>query len=119
MVYLEKQYLSDGIKGLDLVKAKLKLLLLEGTAGDEFQENRVRSKWNKWIGEQVMEAIYNPTMTYDGVNPSNVSTSGGKSELLEKLENWKRGILVAKGTSTCNLPSFIEKQMGEKIATQG
>ena len=68
MVYLEKQYLNDGIKGLDLVKTELKLLLLESTAGDEFQKDRDRSKWSKWIEEQVVEAIYNPTMTYDVVN---------------------------------------------------
>ena len=54
MVYLEKQYLNDDIKGLDLAKTKLKLLLLEGTAGDEFQENRDKSKWSKWIEEQVV-----------------------------------------------------------------
>ena len=48
-------------------------------------------------------------MTYNVVNPGDASTSGGKSELLEKLENWKRSISVAKKTSTHNLPSFIEK----------
>ena len=119
MVFLENQYLNDGIKRLDLVKTELKLLLLEGTAGDEFQEDRDRSEWSKWIEEKVVEAIYNPTMMYDVVNPGDARTSGGKPQLLEKLENWKRGVLVAKGTSTHNLPSFIEKQMAEKIAIQG
>ena len=109
MVYLEKQYLNDGIKDLDLVKTKLKLLLLEGMAGDEFQEDRNKSKWSKWIDEQVVEAIYNPTMMYDVVNLGDASTSGRKCELLEKLENWKRGVSIAKRTSTCNLLSFIEK----------
>ena len=79
MVYLEKQYLNDGIKGLNLVKTKLKFLLLEGMAGDEFQEDRDKSKWSKWIEEQVIEAICKSTMTYDVVNPSDASTSGGKS----------------------------------------
>ena len=40
MVHLEKQYLNDGLKGLELVKGKLKLLLLDGMAGDEFLEDR-------------------------------------------------------------------------------
>ena len=40
MVYLEKQYLSNGERGLDLVKNELKLLLLQGMAGDEWEEDR-------------------------------------------------------------------------------
>ena len=43
MVHLEKQYLSDGLKGLELVRGKLKLLLLDGMAGDEFLEDRKKS----------------------------------------------------------------------------
>ena len=30
MVHLEKQYFSDGLKSLELVRGKLKLLLLDG-----------------------------------------------------------------------------------------
>jgi hypothetical protein len=40
MVFLEKQYLNNGIKGLELVKNDLMLLLMEGTAGAEFEEAR-------------------------------------------------------------------------------
>ena len=61
MVHLEKQYLSDGLKGLDLVKGKLKLLLLDGMAGIEFLEDRRKFHWGQWIEEQVQKAIFNPT----------------------------------------------------------
>ena len=37
MVFLEKQYLNNGMKGLDLVKNDLLLILREGTAGSEFE----------------------------------------------------------------------------------
>ena len=55
MVYLEKQYLNDGIKGLDLVKTKLKLLLLEGRLEMSFKKigtrangaNELKNKWWK------------------------------------------------------------------------
>ena len=36
-----------------------------------------------------------------------------------KLENWKRGVITAKGTSARNLPVFIDRQMADNIATQG
>jgi hypothetical protein len=69
MIFLGKQYLNNGIKGLDLVNNDLMLLLTEGTAGAEFEEARGMSDWDTWIEQQAKEAIYNPTMTYDVVHP--------------------------------------------------
>jgi hypothetical protein len=40
MVFLEKQCLNDGTKGLELVKNDLMLLLMVGTARAEFEESR-------------------------------------------------------------------------------
>ena len=51
MVHLEKQYLSDGQKGLELVKGELKLLLLDGMSGDEFLEDRRKFHYGRWIDE--------------------------------------------------------------------
>jgi hypothetical protein len=96
MVYLEKKYLNDGTKGLELVRNELMLILMETTAGAEFEEARGMSNWNTWIEQQAVEAIYNPTMTYEAVHPGEGSNAGRKSELYMKLENWKRGIIAAK-----------------------
>jgi hypothetical protein len=119
MVYLEKKYLNDGTKGLELVMNELMLILTEATAGPAFEEARGMSDWNTWIEQQDVEAIYNPTMTYEAVHPGEGSSAGRKSELYMKLENWKRGVIAAKGTSARNLPVFIDRQMVENIATQG
>jgi hypothetical protein len=110
MVFLEKKYLNDGTKGLELVRNDLMLLLTEATAGAEFEEARGMSDWNTWIEQQAREAIYNPTMTYDAMQLGEGSNGGMRYELYEKLENWKRGVIVAKGTSTRNLPFFIDRQ---------
>jgi hypothetical protein len=119
IVYLEKKYLNDGTKGLELVRSDLMLLLTEATTGAEFEEARGMSDWDTWIEQQAREAIYNPTMTYDVVHLGERSSGGRKSELYEKLENWKRSIIIAKGTSARNLPVFIDRQMADNIATQG
>ena len=116
MVHLEKQYLSDGLKGLELVRGELKLLLLDGMAGDEFQEDRRKFHYGRWIEEQVQEAIFNPTMAYIAIYGAGSNTSGGK---FEKLESWKRGVAVAKGRGRTTLPSYIEKELADRIATQG
>ena len=87
MVHLEKQYLSDGLNGLELVRGKLKLLLLDGMAGDEFLEDRRKFHYDRWIEEQVQEAIFNPTMADIGIYGAGSDTSGGKSKRLEKLES--------------------------------
>ena len=87
MVYLEKQYLSNGERGLDLVKNELKLLLLQGMAGDEWEEDRWKWEWENWIKRQVDEAIFNATVPYNQIYGEGSGNSGGKSKLLEKLEN--------------------------------
>ena len=104
MVFLEKQYLNNGIQGLELVKNDLMRVLTEGTTGAEFEEARGMNDWDFWIEQQATEAIYNPTMTYDVMYHGEGSSSGLKSEVYEKLENWRRGVIIAKGTSTRNFP---------------
>ena len=78
------------------MKNDLMFFLTEGTAGAEFEEARGMSDWDTWIEQQAREAIYNPTMTYDVVHPGERSSGGMKSELYEKLENWRRGVIIAK-----------------------
>jgi hypothetical protein len=39
--------------------------------------------------------------------------------MYEKLENWRGGVIIAKGTSARNLPVFIDRQMADNIITQG
>jgi hypothetical protein len=119
MVYLEKKYLNDGTKGLELVRNDLMLFLMEATAGAEFEETRGMSDWDTWIEQQAREAIYNPTMTYEAMHPGEESSGGMKSELYEKLKNWKRDVITAKGTSAHNLPIFVDRQLADNIATQG
>ena len=119
MVFLEKQYLNNGTKGLELVKNELMLLLTESTVGSEFEEAWGTNDWDVWIEQQAMEAVYNPTMAIDALHLGEGSGSGMKSELFEKLENWRRGVIIAKGTSARNLPVFIDRQMADNIAAQG
>ena len=119
MVHLEKQYLSDGQKGLELVRGKLKLFLLDGMSGDKFLKDRRKFHYGQWIDGQVQEAIFNPRMTYIGIYGASSDTSAGKSEHWEKLESWKRGVAVAKGRGRITLPSYIEKELVDRIATQG
>jgi hypothetical protein len=119
MVYLEKKYLNDGTKGLELARNELMLILTEATSGPEFEEARGMSDWNTWIEKQAVEAIYNPTMSYEAMHPGEGSSGGRRSELYIKLENWKRGVIAAKGTSARNLPVFIDRQLADNIATQG
>ena len=88
MVFLEKKYLNDGTKGLELVRSDLMLLLTEATARAKFEEARGMSDWDTWIEQQAKETIYNPTMIYDAVHPGEGSSGGRKSELYIKLENW-------------------------------
>ena len=119
MVHLEKQYFNDGQKGLELVRGELKLLLLDGMSGDEFLEDRRKFHYSRWIDEQVQEAIFNPTMAYIGIYGAGSNTSAGKSERWEKLESWKRGAAIAKGKGRTTLLSYIEKELADRIATQG
>lgn len=119
MPYLERTFLNDGPKGLEHASNVLKLLLLEGMAGDEFQADRGKSNWGKWIEEQVQEALFNSTVPYNLVYGAGSGTSGGNSELLEKLENWKRGAILAKGKGRTTLPSFVGRALADDIATRG
>ena len=97
----------------------MKLLLLDGMTGDEFLEDKRKFHYGRWIEEQIQEAIFNPTMAYITMYGASSGTSGGKSELLEKLESWKRSAAVAKGRGRTTLSSYIEKELVDKIATQG
>ena len=53
MVYLEKKYLNDGMKGIELVKNDLMRVLTEGMAGDEFEEIRAMSELGAWMEAQA------------------------------------------------------------------
>ena len=58
-------------------------------------------------------------MAYIGIYGAGSETGARKSERWEKLESWKRGAAVAKGRGRTTLPSYIEKELADKIATQG
>ena len=88
-------------------------------AGDEFLEDRRKFHWSRWIEKQVQEAIFNPTMAYIAMHGASSGTGGRKSELLEKLESWKKSAAVAKSRRRTTLPSYIEKELADRIATQG
>ena len=43
-----------------------------------------------------------------------------KPELLDKIENWKKGVVVAKGTRARHvLPVFSDRHLADTISTQG
>ena len=67
------------------------------------------------------EAIFNATGPYIQIyGEGSGSSTGGKPELLEKLENWKKDVVVAKGTRARHvLPAFIDRQLANTISTQG
>ena len=58
-------------------------------------------------------------MAYIAIYGARSGTSGGKSELLEKFKSWKKGSAVAKVRGRTTLPSYIEKELADRIATQG
>ena len=88
---------------------------------DEWDEDRRKFGYKSWIDSQVNETIFNATMAYYQIYGEGSSSSvGGKPELLEKLENWKKGIVVAKGTRTRHvLPTFIDRHLADTISMQG
>jgi hypothetical protein len=61
---LERQFLSNGQNGFDLVKKTLINLLLEGMRGDEFEDDKNKPHYSKWIENQVQEAIFNSIVPY-------------------------------------------------------
>ena len=58
-------------------------------------------------------------MAYIGIYGAGSDTSARKYERWEKLEIWKRGAVVAKGRGRTTLPSYIEEELADRIATQG
>ena len=121
MIYLEKQLLNNGERGLDLARYELQNLIFLGMTGDEWDEDRQKFGYKSWIDSQVNEAIFNATMAYTQIyGEGSSSSTGGKLELLEKLENSKKGVVVAKGTRTRHvLPAFIDRQLANTISMQG
>ena len=59
------------------------------------------------------EAIFNATVLYYQIYGEGSTTGRGKKpQLLEKIENWKKGVVVAKGTRTRHvLPAFIDSTL--------
>ena len=121
MIHLEKKFLNDDERGLDLAKNELQNVILFGMHREEWDEDRWKFGWEDWIDNQVSEAIFNATVPYiqiygEGSDNSNI----GKPKLLEKLKNWKKVVVVAKGTKTRHvLPAFINRQLADTISTQG
>ena len=70
---------------------------------------------------EVNEAIYNATVPYYQVyGEGSTIGPGDKPELLEKIENWKKGVVVARGTRARHvLPVFIDRHLVDTISTQG
>jgi hypothetical protein len=118
MPYLESTFLNDGPAGLEKASNALRLLLQEGMAGDEFQEDRGKSNWGQWIEEQVQEALFNSTVPFNMLCGPGSGCSGGNSELLQKLENWKRGAILAKGKGRTTLPKFVGRALADDIASR-
>ena len=121
MIYLERQYLNRGEPGLQQARQELRLLLLEGLSKPEFEEDRAmfgKIPWTDWIDERVTEAIHNTVTTYEASYGTGASTSGGPSELYEKIRKWKEGVKLASSKGRTVLPVWIERELADRIATQ-
>lgn len=119
MPYLERTFLNDGPKGLTHATNVLRDLLLDGLAGDEFEEDRRKFGWDVWIDEQVQEALFNSMMPFNAVYGDRSDPTDAQSDLRNKLMDWKAGVNVVKGRGRTTLPSFIEKDLANDIATRG
>ena len=121
MIHLEKRFLSDSERSLDLAKRKLQNLIFLGMTGDEWDEDRQKFRYESWIDFQVNETIFNASVAYYQIYDEGSSTSPGeKPQLLEKLENWKKNVVVAQGTRMRHvLPAFIDRHFADTISTQG
>ena len=121
MVYLERQYLNRGEAGLQQARHDMRMLLIEGLGGAEFDEDRAKFgkiSWTEWIDEQVTEAVHNTTLPYEATYGQGAGSSGGPSELYEKLRKWKEGAKLAASKGRAVLPIWIEKELADRIATQ-
>ena len=121
MIHLEKRFLNDGERGLDEARRELQNLIFFGMVGDEWDEDRQKFGFEAWIDNQVNEAIFNATVAYYQVYGEGSTTGPGeKPDLLKKIENWKKGVVVAKGKRTRHvLPAFINRHLADTISTQG
>ena len=121
MIHLEKRFLIDGKRGLDEARRELQNLIFLGMVEDEWDEDRRKFGFEAWIDSQVNETIYNATVAYYQVYGEGSTTGPGeKPELLEKIENWKKGVVMTKGTRARHLlPIFIDRHLADTISTQG
>ena len=73
------------------------------------------------MDSQFNEAIYNATVPYYQIyGEGSTIGPGDKPELLEKIENWKNGVVVAKGTRARHvLLVFIDRHLADTISMQG
>ena len=87
----------------------------------EWDEDRRKFGYKGWIDSQVNEVVFNATVAYYQIYGEGSTTGlGEKQQLLEKIENWKKGVVVAKGTRTRHvLPVFIDRHLTDTISTQG
>lgn len=67
----------------------------------------------------MQETIFNSTIPYNQVYGIGSCTSDGKSKLLEKLNYWKKGTILAKGKGKNVLPTYFEKELANIISTLG
>ena len=118
MIHLEKRFLNAGKRGLDEARRELQNLIFIGMVRDE---DRRKFGFEAWIDSQVNEAIFNATVVYYQVYGEGSTTGPGeKPELLEKIENWKKGVVLAKGTRARHvLPAFIDRHLADTISTHG
>ena len=64
MIHLEKRFLNNDERGLDVAKRELQNLIFLEMIGDEWNEDKRNFGYESWIDSQVNEAIFNATMAY-------------------------------------------------------
>lgn len=119
MVSLERDYLREGQNGLVRASNLFNRLLHDGLAGDEYLEDRRKSGWDAWIQDQVQEAVFNTTTTFDLVYGEGTGSREDGPQLREKLEAWKSGVDVVKAKGRAKVPSFLDKDLANDITTRG